>query len=142
MMYKALRSAGGFRHPLRSLTRIEQNADEADREVHDFRCKLTTCNRQELHAPRKQPGRRMHVCTKYIEKGRRERAVLYLIEFEIKANPSHITPAKLLREELYTFVGREKNDFSVRFENSASCVNARRHGGSRQLCLPACVVVL
>ena len=31
-----------------------------DREVHGFRCKLATCKCQELHGPRKQPGRRMH----------------------------------------------------------------------------------
>ena len=40
--------------------RIEQNANEADREVHEFRFKLT-CTCQELHARGYQPGRRMHV---------------------------------------------------------------------------------
>ena len=35
----------------RSQGRIEQNANEADREVHDFWCKLMTCTCQELHAP-------------------------------------------------------------------------------------------
>ena len=30
---------------------VEQNANEADREVHDFRCILTTCKCQELHGP-------------------------------------------------------------------------------------------
>ena len=30
----------------------------------------------------------------------------------------------------------------VRLENTASCVNARRHSVSRYLCLIACVVVL
>ena len=49
--YKALRSQG----------RMEQNANEADRDVHDLRCKPTTCKCQELHAPGEQPGRRMHV---------------------------------------------------------------------------------
>ena len=29
--------------------------NEADREVHGFRCKLATCRWQELHGPRKQP---------------------------------------------------------------------------------------
>ena len=61
-MYKALRSADGFRHSLSlSRGRIEQTANEAVREIHDFRCKLTSCKCQELHAPGKQPGRRMHV---------------------------------------------------------------------------------
>ena len=34
--------------------------NEADREVHVFRCKLATRKCQELNGPRKQPGRRMH----------------------------------------------------------------------------------
>ena len=47
-----------FRRPLpatyaRSRGRTEQNANKADRDVHDFRCKLTTCNCQELHTPTK-----------------------------------------------------------------------------------------
>ena len=48
--------------------RTEPNANEAEREVHDFRCKLTTCGCQELHARGYQPGRLMHVQagTKYI----------------------------------------------------------------------------
>ena len=33
--------------------------NEVDREVHGFRCKLATCTCQELHGPRKLPGRRM-----------------------------------------------------------------------------------
>ena len=49
----ALRSADGFRRLLRSLTRnnLEQNVNAADRKVHDFRCELTACKCQELHAP-------------------------------------------------------------------------------------------
>ena len=38
---------------------IEQNVNEADREVHEFRCKLTTCKCQELNARGYQPGRRI-----------------------------------------------------------------------------------
>ena len=38
---------------------IEQNANEADREVHEFRCKLMTCKFQNLHARGYQPGRRI-----------------------------------------------------------------------------------
>lgn len=45
----------------RSQGRTEQNASEADREIHDFRCKLTTRQFQELHAPRTQPGSSMHI---------------------------------------------------------------------------------
>ena len=40
---------------------IEQNANEADSEVRDFRCKLTTCKCQELHARGDQRERRMYM---------------------------------------------------------------------------------
>ena len=40
------------------------------------------------------------------------------------------------------FVSRADFDLFVRFENTASCMNARRHDGSRVLCLLACVVAL
>ena len=40
---------------------IEQNANEADKEVHDFRCQPTTCKTPRAPCPRKQPGRRMHI---------------------------------------------------------------------------------
>ena len=33
--------------------------------VQHFRCKQATCKRHELHAPGKQPGRRMHVRTSF-----------------------------------------------------------------------------
>ena len=39
----------------RSQGRIARNANEADREVHGSRCKLTTCKCQELHARGYQP---------------------------------------------------------------------------------------
>ena len=71
----ARRSASAARYA-RSQEIVEQNAYEADRDVHDFRCKLTTCKRQELHAPGQQPGRRMHI--RKISNGRRERAVKYV----------------------------------------------------------------
>ena len=38
------------------------------------------------------------------------------------------------------FVGRADLDVFVRFENTASCINAGRRAGSGQLCLLACVV--
>lgn len=43
VLYKALRSAGGFCRPLRSLAVAKQNARERDREVHHSRSKLPTC---------------------------------------------------------------------------------------------------
>ena len=52
----------------------------------------------------------------------------------------NITPAKLLCEWLNIYVGRAGFDFFVRLENTASCTNVRRHAGSSQLCLLACVV--
>ena len=52
-MYKR---QGGFRGPLRSLTtKNKQNANEADRKVNDFRCKLTTCKWHGLHAQENSP---------------------------------------------------------------------------------------
>ena len=39
------------------------------------------------------------------------------------------------------YVGRADFDFFVRFDNTASCTNARNDGSS-QLCLLACVVAL
>ena len=69
-------------------------------------------------------------------------ASMYEIErLEIMAN-SRITPAKLLCEWLHIFVGQADFDFFVRFENTSSCINARRHPASSQLCLLACVVAL
>ena len=75
---KALRSAGGFRRPLRSLTRKNRtNCDEADREAYEFRCKLTTCKCQELHVPGYQPGRRMQYLARkvYAKKAKKFRNV-------------------------------------------------------------------
>ena len=57
---------------------------------------------------------------------------------------ANITPAnKLLCERLkwlYILVGRADFDFFVRFENTASCVNARWHAGSSQLRALVCLV--
>ena len=66
--YKALRSAGNSAaRYARSQARIEQIANQADREVHDFRCKLTTwqlprapCSRTTIRTP--------HACTQCLEK--------------------------------------------------------------------------
>ena len=55
-LYKALRSAGGFRRPLRSLTKKTENwtkcEAESHREVHGSRCKLATCKCPQLHGPK------------------------------------------------------------------------------------------
>ena len=75
---------------------------------------------QELHGPRKQP-RRMD------GRNRKDR----------QKQQCTGTPAKLLCEWLHV-VGRADFDLFVRFENTASCRNARRHAGSRQL-LSACL---
>ena len=48
------------RHFARSRGRTEQNANEADREVHVFGCNLTTFKCQELRAQGKQTRRCMH----------------------------------------------------------------------------------
>ena len=60
----------------------------------------------------------------------------------VQANPSRIAPAKPLCEWLFIFLGRADFDFFVRFEDTESWINARRHAGSSQLCLLACVVAL
>ena len=82
--YKALRSAGGFCRPLRSLRRKKQNknANEADREVYDLRC--TTDDLQMPRAPcYRITIRTPHACTKYIKDGERA-VVLYLVEIGAK----------------------------------------------------------
>ena len=73
--------------------------NKADGEVHGFRCKLPTCKCQELHGPRKQPGRRMHGRNR--NGGEKEQCT------------GNITPA----------VGREDFHFFFRFENTAKCTN-------------------
>ena len=75
-----------LRGRLRSLTRKNRNETRingADREVHDFGCKLTTFKCQELHAPGKQPARRMHARNTPKEDGEKEQ-LLYLIEIGAK----------------------------------------------------------
>ena len=79
-------------------------------------------NAQELHGPRKQP-RRMD------GRNRKDR----------QKQQCTGTPAKLLCEWLHV-VGRADFDFFVRFENTASCVNARWHAGSSQLRALVCLV--
>ena len=45
-----------------------QGVNEADPEVQDSRCKLATRKYQDLHAPGKQPGRRMLYETERMER--------------------------------------------------------------------------
>ena len=91
----------------RSQGRIEQNSNKADRDVHDFRCKLTTCKCQELPCSRKTT-QKPHACTKYIEKGRRERRAVYLVgngnEGKSLASLRASHQLKVLCEWLYIFV--------------------------------------
>ena len=61
----APRAASAARYA-RSQGRIEQNANKANRDVLDFRCKLTTCKWQALPCSMKTT-RTSHACTKYIE---------------------------------------------------------------------------
>ena len=143
--YKAFRSAGGFRRRLRSLTRknTEQNAEGADTGVRDVRCKL-----QNLKMPTtRRTTRTAHAYTKHMTRTeRRSSAVCYALRLKTKwpKNTKLITPAKscFVSGRSYIFVGRAHFDFFIHFENAASSINARRHAGSRKLCLLACVVAL
>jgi len=66
--------------------------NEAGREVHDFRCKLTTYAGK-LHAPGNNPDA---ACMDEMERAERKsrfvRARYHIFRSEIKANPSRITP--------------------------------------------------
>ena len=89
---------------------MKQNADEADREVHEFRCMLTSCKHSRGQSSRKTPLT-PHACTKYIE--RAERAVSYLTEIRNKRKPFRTThQLQLLCDRLYVFC-REDRDFFV-----------------------------
>ena len=86
------------------------------------RFKLTTCKCRELHARGEQPGRRMHASFKYArtrkDGEKEERCIVHigiLLKPILRASPA------------------------VCGYNTASF---RRHAGSRQLCLLACVVAL
>lgn len=61
IVYKALRVVGGSARYARSLALTRKNGTEQEQMVQHFRCKQATCKFQELHAPGKQPGTRMHV---------------------------------------------------------------------------------
>ena len=100
---------------------------ESHKEVHGFRCKLATCKCQELPGPPKQPGRRMY--------GRNTK----------DGEKQHCTGKPFAHHTSNTgvLVGRAADfDFFVRFENTASCIYARRHAGASRLRLLACVVAL
>ena len=130
---RLLRSTGGFRRPLHSLTKknLESNKmrmNESHREVHGFQCKLATCKCQELHGLQKQPGRRMYAaCMDEVKRTEKEQCTG-------KPFALHTTST--------IFVGRADVDLYVHFENTASCICARRHAGVSQLRLLACVVAL
>ena len=102
----------------RSHGRIEQKADDADREVHDFRCKLTTCKWRE--APEQQPGRRMHarkltrcqVFSSQKDGDIEQCCILIEIESTRKAYPSRITPAMLCGLLYFWGAGVAKNRYT------------------------------
>ena len=64
----------------------KMRANEAGREVHDFRCKLTTCKCQELHAPGKQSWPR--ACTQYVERAERKSSAVFFTEIGTKKGKS------------------------------------------------------
>ena len=119
----------------------EQSANQADRQVHDFRYKLTTCKNSRTPCFRKTTRCRMHARNTYVERTEKEKCCI-LLRMEIKASPSRIIPGSLAALWEVVHFCRVDYDFFVRFENAASCINARRHAGSRQLCLLACIVAL
>ena len=88
---------------------------------------------QELHAQGKQPGRRMHI--RNTSKGRRERAVLYLIEVGSKGECfAHNTSFSCFVSGCIFLPGRFRY---LRFDDATNCINTRRHASSRQLYLLA-----
>ena len=68
------------------------------------------CSRRTIRTP--------HACTKYVEIGEIEQCCIVL-RLEIKANPSRITPAKLLVAVYRYFAGWADFDLFVHFENTA-----------------------
>ena len=83
----ALRSAGDFRRPLRSLTgknrmRVKKRTERSM--ILGANSRLADAKSSMLQLP----GRGMHVRSIRMKKGRRERAVLYLIEIETKKGQS------------------------------------------------------
>ena len=136
MQGASLRGRGGFRRPLRSRKLTKKNGglnkkmrmtESQSREVHGFRRKVATCERRELHGPRKQPGRLMYGLNR--KDGEKEQCTG-------KPFANHTTPANIV-------VGRADHfDFFLRFDNIASCIYSRRQAGASQLRLLACVVAL
>ena len=79
-------SAGGFYTLSQGRALSKMRANEAGREVHDFRCKLTTCKCQELHAPGKQSWPR--ACTQYVERAERKSSAVFFTEIGTKKGKS------------------------------------------------------
>ena len=65
-----------------------------------------------------------------------------LLTLEIKANPSHISPAQLLCDRVHIFLGRADFDIFVRFGNTASylMLDDMLALANYSVCLLACVV--
>ena len=82
----------------------------------------------------RNPARMPRAWTKYIKRRTEKRAVLYLTEIELQANPLRITTPALSQHQRCVssctwcmFVGRADFDFFVRFGTSVCCINARRY---------------
>ena len=101
----------------RSHGRIKLHVNEAAGEVHNFRCKLTTCKCQELHAPGKQPGRRMHASYKYVPGTKQKEECCIVLRLELIKGKSFAHHPLLVA--VY-FLWRGRFDFFVGFENTAS----------------------
>ena len=118
---------------------IEQNANEADRKVHEVRYKLSTYKNPRAPCSRKTT-RTPHACTKYIERTERKSTVVFYVEIGNKGESfAHYTSFSCFVSGGVLLPGKKKN---LRFENEANRKNARRHPNCRQLCLLACVVTL
>ena len=106
-------------HNMEELNKMRMS--EADREVDGFRGKLATCKCQELHVVHENNPDA--ACMDEIERTERGQCTVPVV-----------TP-----HQLRCVVNGCAFDFFVRFENTASCINARGRAGSSQLCLLACV---
>ena len=132
-MTGALRSAGGFRRLLRSLTR--KSLIKCDGMKWTERSMVLGANWRLANAK-----------SSTVHQNNPDAACMDGIEMTGRKSSlqANITPADKLRcEWLQWFdilVGRADFDFFVRFENTASCVNARWHAGSSQLRALVCLV--
>ena len=118
--YKALRSAASARHAGSQGNNIcccRTKQCEWSVQRSRIRCKLTTCKCQELHAPGKQPGRRMHASYKYVPGTKQKEECCIVLRLELIKGKSFAHHPLLVA--VY-FLWRGRFDFFVGFENTAS----------------------